>query len=138
MPDLCSGVPPLGVGSPFFRSLPLEEHGLTWVHPEVPLAHPLDDGTAVVLDRSVEATAESLGRDAAAYRKLMAPLVRDWDKLASQVLGPLLRVPRHPLALARFGLRAVRSARGLAEGMFEGERARALFAGLAAPSIFPF
>ena len=135
--DVCSAVHPLGVGSPFFRSLPLEEHGLTWVHPEVPLAHPLDDGTAVVLERSVEATADSLGRDAAAYRKLMAPLVRDWDKLASQVLGPLLRLPRHPLALARFGLRAVRSARGLAERMFEGERARALFAGLAAHSILP-
>ena len=135
--DVCSAVHPLGVGSPFFRSLPLEEHGLTWVHPEVPLAHPLDDGTAVVLERSVEATADSLGRDAAAYRKLMIPLVRDWDKLASQLLGPLLRVPRHPLALARFGLRAARSARGLAEGMFEGERARALFAGLAAHSMLP-
>ena len=135
--DVCSAVHPLGVASPFFRTLPLEEHGLAWVHPEVPLAHPFDDGTAAVLHRSVEATAESLGRDAAAYRRLMTPLVRDWDRLAAQVLGPLLRVPRHPMVLARFGLRAVRSARGLAEGVFEGERARALFAGLAAHAILP-
>src|SRR3990172_2420531 len=135
--DVCSAVHPLGVASPFFRSLPLEEHGLTWIHPEVPLAHPLDDGTAVVPAPSVGAPGGCLGPDAAPYRKLMAPLVGDWNKLASQLLGPLLRVPRHPLALARFGLRAVRSARGLAEGMFGGGRARALFAGLAAHSMLP-
>jgi phytoene dehydrogenase-like protein len=135
--DVCSAVHPLAVASPVFATLPLAEHGLQWVHPDIPLAHPLDDGTAVLLHRSVEATAEALGRDASAYRRLMTPLVRDWDKLASQLLGPLLRVPRHPMALARFGLRAMRSARGLAEGVFEGERARALFAGLAAHSILP-
>jgi phytoene dehydrogenase-like protein len=135
--DVCSAVHPMAAASPFFQTLPLEEHGLEWVHPELPLAHPLDDGTAVVLDRSLDVTADSLGVDAAAYRKLMTSIVRDWDKLASQVLGPVLRVPRHPLALAGFGLRAVRSARGLAEGVFEGERARALFAGLAAHAILP-
>ncbi|MBI1885984.1 MAG: NAD(P)/FAD-dependent oxidoreductase [Chloroflexi bacterium] len=135
--DVCSAVHPFGVASPFFRTLPLPEHGLTWVHPEFPLAHPLDDGTAVVLHRSVEATADSLGGDAAAYRRLMTPLVREWDRLVIQVQGPLLRVPRHPLVLARFGLRAIRSARSLAESTFEGERARALFAGLAAHSILP-
>ena len=135
--DVCSAVHPMGIASPFFRTLPLNEHGLAWVQPEVPLAHPLDDGTAVVLERSVEATADSLGGDAKAYRKLMSPLVRDWENLISQVLGPVLRVPRHPLTMARFGLRALRSARGLAEGVFESERARALFAGLAGHSILP-
>lgn len=135
--DVCSAVHPLAVASPFFRMLPLEKHGLSWVHPEAPLAHPLDDGTAVVLERSVEATADGLGHDAAAYRRMMTPLVRDWDSLASQVLAPLVRVPRHPLVLSRFGLRAVRSARALGENTFKGERARALFAGLAAHAILP-
>ncbi len=135
--DVCSAVHPLGAASPFFRALPLEEHGLEWVQPEVPLAHPFDDGSAAVLHRSIKATADSLGPDALAYRKLMTPLVGDWDRLCPQVLGPLLRVPRHPMALARFGLLAIRPARGLAEGVFKTERARALFAGLAAHAILP-
>jgi phytoene dehydrogenase-like protein len=135
--DVCSAVHPMGIASPFFRTLPLQEHGLEWVQPDVPLAHPLDDGTAVVLYRSVEATADSLGGDAKAYRSLMGPLVRDWENLASQLLGPMIRVPRHPMTLARFGLRAIRSASGLAGAVFEGERARALFAGLAAHAILP-
>ena len=134
--DVCSAVHPLAVGSPFFSTLPLSEHGLKWIHPPAPVAHPFDDGTAVILERSVETTTEQLGRDGGAYRRLMAPLVADWDKLASEVLGPL-RPPRHPLVLARFGLRALRSARGLAESVFEGERARSLFAGLAAHSMLP-
>lgn len=134
--DVFSAVHPLGAGSPFFRTLPLAEHGLEWVHPPAPLAHPFDDGTAVVLHRSVEATAETLGADAAAYRKLMQPLVDDWERLAPELLGPP-RPPRHLLAMARFGLRALRSARGLAESRFDGPRARALFAGLAAHSALP-
>jgi phytoene dehydrogenase-like protein len=134
--DVCSAIHPLAVASPFFRSLPLAEHGLAWIHPPAPLAHPFDDGTAAVLERSVGATGETLGRDAAAYRRLMAPLVADWDRLAVELLGPLRR-PRHPIALARFGLRAIRSVRGLAESLFEGERARALFAGMAAHSMLP-
>lgn len=135
--DVCSAVHPLGLGSPFFRSVPLAEHGLAWVHPDVPLANPLDDGTAVLLHRSVDETAAGLGPDARAYRRLMAPFVERWDALAGQLLGPILRPPRHPVLMARFGLRAVRSARGLARRAFEGERARALLAGLAAHSMLP-
>ncbi|MCH8206565.1 MAG: NAD(P)/FAD-dependent oxidoreductase [Chloroflexi bacterium] len=132
--DVCSAIHPLAVGSPFFSTLPLSEHGLEWIHPPACLAHPFDDGSAAVLERSVEMTADGLGRDAAAYRKLMSPLVINWDKLARQLLGPL-RPPRHPLVLARFGMRAVRSAQGLAKAFFKGEKARALFAGMAAHSF---
>jgi phytoene dehydrogenase-like protein len=135
--DVCSAIHPLGVASPFFRDLPLAGYGLEWVFPPAAVAHPFDDGSAAVLERSVDATGESLGRDAAAYRRLMGPLLDDWERLASDLLGPLPVPPRHPFAMARFGLRAVRSARGLAEGAFEGERARAMFAGLAAHSILP-
>jgi phytoene dehydrogenase-like protein len=135
--DVCSAVHPLGAGSPFFRTLPLAEHGLEWIHPPAPLAHPFDHGTAAVLERSVEATGKTLGPDAAAYRKLMAPLVADWDKLAVDLLGPLRLPPRHPLALARFGWHAIPSARRLAQRLFEDERARALFAGMAAHSMIP-
>lgn len=132
--DICSAIHPLGAGSPFFRTLPLSLHGLEWIYPPASVAHPLDDGTAVILERSVDATADGLGRDAAAYKRLMAPLVADWDVIAHEMLGPL-RPTHHPLALARFGLRAIRSATGLARSLFEGERARALFAGLAAHSM---
>jgi phytoene dehydrogenase-like protein len=132
--DICSAIHPLGVGSPFFRNLALADYGLAWVHPDVPLAHPLDDGSAAVLHRSLEATAATLGRDAAAYRRLMQPLVNDWEKLMAEFLGPL-RIPRHPLAMARFGLNAILPARGLAKVKFRGARARALFGGLAGHSI---
>jgi phytoene dehydrogenase-like protein len=135
--DVCSAVHPLGVSSPFFRELPLGEHGLDWIHPPAPLAHPFDDGTAVVLERSVVTTGETLGPDATTYQKLIAPFVADWDKLAEDVLGPLSIPPRYPFVLARFGLRAIRSATGLAESLFEGERARALFAGMAGHSMLP-
>jgi phytoene dehydrogenase-like protein len=134
--DVCSAIHPLGAGSPFFRSLPLADHGLEWIQPDVPLAHPLDDGTAAVLDRSLEATGAGLEADGGAWRSLFDPIVRGWERLAPEILGPL-HVPRHPLALARFGWTAVRSASGLAESRFQGERARALFAGLAAHSVLP-
>lgn len=133
--DVCSAVHPLGLGSPFFRSLPLEEHGLDWVHPSAPVAHPLDGGEAVVMERSVSATAEGLGIDEAAYRRLMEPLVHDWQRLEGSLLGPIMHLPRHPFALARFGLHAILPARSLAERLFEGKRARALFGGLAAHSM---
>lgn len=132
--DICSAIHPLGVGSPFFRDLHLAENDLQWIHPEVPLAHPLDDGTAAVLHRSIGKTGETLGVDADAYRRLMEPLVNDWEKLMAEFLGPL-RIPRHPLAMVRFGLSAIRPAQGLAKSKFRGERARALFAGLAGHSI---
>jgi len=137
--DVGSAIHPLGVGSPFFQTLPLAAHGLEWVYPPAAVAHPLDDGTAVIAKRGVDETAHDLGRDAPAYSKLMGPLTADWDIIASSFLGPLkpLRAARHPLALSRFGLRAIRSARGLARGLFAEERARALFAGMAGHSFLP-
>ncbi len=132
--DTCSTVHALALASPFLSRQPLAEHGLELVHPEAPLAHPLDDGTAVILERSVEQTAAGLGADSGAYRALMRPLVDDADALMGEVLGPL-RPPRHPLLLARFGLHGLRSARALARSRFEGERARALLGGLSAHSM---
>jgi phytoene dehydrogenase-like protein len=134
--DVCSAIHPLGAGSPFFRSLPLDQHGLEWIHPAAPLAHPFDDGSAVTLERSVEQTAAGLGVDAAAYVELMQPLVDRWDVLAEEFLAPP-HLFRHPFAIAGFGLMAIRSASALARARFRGARARALFAGLAAHSILP-
>jgi phytoene dehydrogenase-like protein len=134
--DLCSAVHPLAAASPFFESVPLAGHGLEFVHPPVPLAHPLDDGTAVLLERPIDATVAGLGPDAEAWRKLMAPLVRDARVLLAETLRPL-RAPRHPVKLGLFGLRALRSATGLADGLFAGERAKALFAGSAGHSMLP-
>src|ERR671916_3257197 len=134
--DLGSAIHPLGFASPFFRDLPLMEHGLEWVHPAAPLAHPFDDGTATVLEYSVEETAGALGVDADAYRRLMRDVAEDVDRIAASFLGRP-RVPRHPLALLSTGLRAVGSARGLAEKLFTGEKARGLFAGNAAHSFLP-
>jgi phytoene dehydrogenase-like protein len=135
--DVCSSVHPLGELSPFFSALPLGEHGLSWAHPPLSVAHPLDDGPAAVLARSVDATADGLGGDARAYRRLMAPFVRVGAPLLADLFGPLLRIPRHPFAMARFGFYGVRSAAGLARGLFDGAQARALFAGCAAHSILP-
>jgi phytoene dehydrogenase-like protein len=132
--DVCSAVHPFAAASPFFRDLPLGEHGLELIHPMVPLAHPLDDGSAVVLRRSVTDTAEGLGGDETAYERLVSPFAERFEDLVEQVMGPL-RPPRHPVLMARFGLHGVRSARAVAEGTFDGERARALFAGLAAHSV---
>jgi phytoene dehydrogenase-like protein len=133
--DVCSAIHPLAIGSPFLSTLPLEEHGLEWIHPPAPLAHPFDDGTAAVLERSVEATGETLGSDAAAYRRLLKPLVARAPELLRELLAPL-RLPRSPLLLARFGLSGALSAQLLAR-RFEGARARGLFAGLAAHSMLP-
>jgi phytoene dehydrogenase-like protein len=134
--DVCSAIHPLAKSSPFFSTLPLHEHGLEWIQPPFPLAHPLDDGTAVLMDRSVSLTAHRLGADGDRYRLLMEPLVKDWEHLKSELLRPL-RVPRHPLRLARFGLPALMPASTLARMAFRSERARALFAGNAAHSIMP-
>lgn len=135
--DPCATVHALAVASPFLRSLPLAEHGLALVHPPAAVAHPFDDGTAAVLERSVDATAAALGEDAPAYRSLFGPLVRDWDGLAPDLLRPVGRVPRHPVALARFGLKAVRSAQSLVDRRFTGRDARALFGGCAAHAVLP-
>ncbi len=134
--DLCSAVHPMAAASPFFQSLPLDEHGLQWIHPDIPLAHPLDDGTAALLDRSIEKTAQTLGRDASRYTRWMRPLVDRWKWLVDDTMRPL-GLPKHPLLLARFGLRGIRPAAGLARSTFVGEPARALFAGLAGHSVLP-
>jgi phytoene dehydrogenase-like protein len=134
--DLCSAVHPLGALSPFLSELPLHEHGLSWAYPPLSVAHPLDDGDAVCLQRDVSATAAELGADARGYTRLFQPFLAHAPDLLHDVLGPL-RWPRRPLALARFGFYGMRSARGLARGLFADERTRALFAGCAAHSILP-
>jgi phytoene dehydrogenase-like protein len=135
--DVCSAVHPMAIASPCFERYPLDEHGLAWIHPDAPLAHPLDDGTAVLLERSLEATCAKLGADGEAWLRLFEPLVSGWQSLRNDVLGPQPRWPGNPLLMARFGIHAIRPARALAESAFRGERARALFAGIAAHSILP-
>ncbi len=135
--DICSAIYPLSVASPFLRSLPLEQHGLEWIHPAAPVAHPLDGGRAVLLEHSLEATVDALGEDGRNYRKLVEPFVKDWQGLVGDVLGPLPLPPKHPIQLARFGLSAIRSASGLASSRFQSAPARAVFAGNAAHSILP-
>jgi phytoene dehydrogenase-like protein len=110
--DVCSAIHPMGLASPFFQSVPLAEHGVEWIHPPAPLAHPLEDGSAAILERSVDETAESLGEDAARYRRLFQPLVDGAEGLYADLLGPF-SIPRHPLLGLRFGLSALRSASGL-------------------------
>lgn len=134
--DLGSAVHPFGVASPVFRALDLQRYGLRWVQPPTPLAHPLDGGRAVTLERSVRATAAGLGRDGLAYARLMAPLARLWPRIQPLVLDPL-RVPAHPVVAARFGLRAIWPAALLARALFRDEAARALLAGLAGHSFLP-
>lgn len=136
MHDVCSAVHPLGIGSPFFRSLGLERYGLTWLHAPAALAHVMADGSAVLLERSLEQTARGLGRDGDAYQALLAPLVDDFDVLVRMILGPL-RFPRRPLRMARFGLPALRSMCGLSRARFAEERAGALLAGIAAHAMVP-
>ena len=127
----------MSVASPFFRSLPLAEHGLEWVEPEIPLAHPLPGGDGVALFHSLDRTAAGLREDADAYRGLMQPVADAWNDLIEEVLGPIFHLPRHPLALAGFGLKALQPAMRLAEATFSTGRARTLFAGLAAHSVVP-
>ena len=134
--DVCSAIHPTAGVSPFFRTLPLAAHGVEWVHPDAPLAHPLPDGTAAILERDLAAPNPSLGRDLAAWRALFAPLASRADDLFADLLAPA-GLPGSPLLMTRFGLAAMRSAIGLARGRFDGEHARALFAGCAAHSFLP-
>ena len=135
--DVCSTIVPLTAWSPFFRTVDFAAHGVELVHSDAPLAHALDGGRAVVLQRSVAATAATFEdpRDARAWRRTYGPLVRDAEQLAVELLRPVVHLPRHPLALARFGLPSLRSARGRARSTFRGADARALFAGMAAHSM---
>jgi phytoene dehydrogenase-like protein len=134
--DLGSAVHPFGVASPALRSLKLERFGVQWVQPPSPLAHPLDGNRAVLLERSVAATAAGLGRDGAAYTRLMRPLVRWWARIQPLVLNPL-RFPSYPVSAARFGLRALASVRLLCRALFRDEAAPALLAGLGGHSFLP-
>ncbi len=136
--DFGSAVHPLAAGSPFFSTLPLGDFGLEWIHGAAPLAHPLDDGSAVILERDLSDAALALGSDGPAWRRLMQPLVGHWAQFAEDSLGPVLRMPRHPLRMARFGLAALQSAQSLASSRFSTTQARALFAGLAGHSFLSF
>lgn len=130
--DTCSAVHPLGAASPFFSGLDL---GVDWIHPDAPIAHPLDDGPAVLVERSVTRTAVQLGADGTAWRRTVGAVARDWDALLPLLTGPALHLPRHPLAEARFGVLALLPAATLARTLFRGERARAVLAGCAAHSF---
>jgi len=135
--DVCSAIHPLGVASPFFRGLPLAQFGLEWVFPPAALAHPLDGGRAVLVERSVEATAARMGRDAAAYRRLYGTFSRRWQVLLDDLLGPFPLPPHHPLTLGTFGAMALLPAAWLARLLFRQPQTRALFAGQAAHSMLP-
>jgi phytoene dehydrogenase-like protein len=136
--DVGSSCFPMGVASPLFQSLPLGDFGLRWIEPPAALAHPLDDGTAAMLEHSLDETAAQFGtHDAGAWRALFGPSVRDWPRLVEAFMQPLVGAPRHPLTLAMFGVAAGLPARWLARAAFQGERARALFGGLAAHSVMP-
>ena len=134
--DVCSAIHPMAVSSPAFATFPLAEHGLKWIHPPAPLAHPLDDGSAATLERSLEETCLRLGSDGASYRRAVYPLVRHWPILADEILRPL-HLPSHPYLFARFGILAAWPAAATARWLFKTTAARALFAGVAAHSIMP-
>lgn len=134
--DVCSAVHPLGAGSPFFKTLPLKDHGLQWIFPRVAMAHPFDDGSAAILEKSIAGTAQSLHEDADTYTNLLRPLVDAWDDMAPGLLGPFT-FPKYPWEMARFGLYALQSAKGLANRTFTGKQAKGFFAGLAAHAIMP-
>jgi phytoene dehydrogenase-like protein len=135
--DICSAVHPLAASSPAFATFPLARHGLEWIHPPLPLAHPLDDGSAAIMARPLEETCARLGSDGAAYRRAIGPLVQRWRELVPMIQAPLLRLPAHPWLLARFGALGVWPAAALARRLFRTEAARALFAGNAAHSVLP-
>ncbi|OGO33789.1 MAG: FAD-dependent oxidoreductase [Chloroflexi bacterium RBG_16_57_11] len=132
--DPCASIFPLTLASPFFSTLPLEQYGLEWVNPKVALAHPLDSGGPLLVERSLEITAASLREDEKAYRRLLEPLIKDWERFRQDLLGPLPLPPRAPLTYTRFGLSALFSASGLARMIFRSPRTRSLFAGMAGHS----
>ncbi len=134
--DICSAIHPVGVVSPFFKSLGLERWGVEWVYPEVALAHPFDDGDAALLYQSLEKTGDTLGQDKRAYEELMRPFVERAGDFFREVLRPI-RFPHHPFLMLRFGLAGLRPCTGVAAGRFKGKKARALFAGCCAHSVLP-
>jgi phytoene dehydrogenase-like protein len=134
--DICSAIHPVGVVSPVFRQLGLERLGVEWAYPEIPLAHPFDDGSAALLQVSLDETERSLGPDAASWRSLMEPFVRSSEQFFEEILRPI-RIPSHPLLMLRFALQGLRSCSSVARGRFSGKHARGLFTGCAAHSILP-
>jgi phytoene dehydrogenase-like protein len=134
--DVCSAVYPMAVASPFFRELELDDFGLQFIQPEAALAHPFDNGGAAVLTGSLEESLDQFGDDAPAIQKLLGPLIKDWEQLSGDILRPL-HFPAHPFELAAFGLKAIRSAQSLAYSRFKADKARGVFAGMAAHSILP-
>lgn len=134
--DVCSAIHPMGVVSPFFKTLPLGEQGLVWDFSPAAIAHPLEGGTAATLEQSLDATVHGLGADGEAYRHLMAPFVRKHAELFDEILRPIRVVPHHPFLMARFGLEGLRSAAGVAK-RFHTDRAKALFSGCSAHSFLP-
>jgi phytoene dehydrogenase-like protein len=135
--DVCSAIHPFAARSPFFRSLPLESHGLEFIYPSIAAAQPFDNGTAALLQSSVDGTAQSLGQDAGSYRKLVEPILINWDKIFPFLMNPL-SLPAHPIALAKFGYYGMLSVSGLVKRHFQSMQARGLFAGMAAHSVLPF
>lgn len=133
--DFGSAIHPLGAASPFFRSLPLANYGLEWIHSPAPLAHPFDDGVAVTLERNLAEAKAAFGADGGNWSRLLQPFVARWDELASEILRPVFHLPRHPLLLARFGIAAAPPAELIAKMLFKNERNRALLAGMAAHSF---
>jgi len=135
--DVCSAVHPLGLGSPYFRQLPLEDFGLKWIQPKIPFAHPLSPKEAVFVERSVAATAAQLGTaDGEEYSRRIEPLVEDWSKMEPSILGPILRVPKHPLTMAKFGWVGALPAASLVKA-FSDEPAKAMISGAAAHAFKP-
>lgn len=134
--DVCSAVHPMGAASPFLRSLPLQEFGLEYIHPEVLAAHPFDDGRAGVLHQSLDATASGLGADGKAYRALFEPLIKNWPRIDTHILGPMLKIPASPFSLAAFGLKSLQSGRQIA-ARWHTKEARGLWAGIVAHSMIP-
>jgi phytoene dehydrogenase-like protein len=134
--DVCSAIHPMALVSPFFKTLPLQDHGLEWRYSPYAIAHPLDDGSAALMELSIDETAATLGDDGDSYRRLMAPLAGSAEELFAEILRPMPLVPRHPLLMARFGLAGLRSALAIAK-RFRSDRARALFGGCAAHSFLP-
>src|SRR5260370_26441615 len=132
--DVCSAIHPLGAASPYLKTLPLD---VEWIHPDFCVAHPLDDGTAVTLSRSISDTAAGLGEDATRYVKLMGRLAQHGSETIEGLQGPVFPIPKHPFLVARFGLRTAESAATNGKALFHGERARALISGTAAHAMIP-
>ncbi|HET8886462.1 MAG TPA: NAD(P)/FAD-dependent oxidoreductase [Salinimicrobium sp.] len=134
--DVGAAILPMGIASPFLRTLPLQDYGLKWIYPEIPYAHPFEDGSALACYQDLNQTAQELDTDEEAYKNLFAPIVENWSRLENSLLGPL-RIPKYPIDLMKFGLKAIPSAKLLANHFFKNEKTKAFFYGSAAHSTLP-